>query len=289
MDQSKSLNTKDTSVDTFFSNSHIWIRSSPVGHASYVRAVYWGNTGPLTAPSSYTLTKSYEVVALLIYLLFFSLPTHISISPKAMFRIITSRALSNVQSRSAVGAISTRSFHSPFAVLSSNSPLTSHPESSEVSASNPYQKQTEESPEPSMTISGTRTYVVSTPDPSNTHYEVPSGAFPNSAPYHNPAKRDAPQTILSSSTSASPAHSYMSTRVPTNEFGIGESAAVRFRSAPGALGERGGSDGGIGLMDEASTSYPEETLGERNPPPSLSKEAEKFGKLGVDGGWKARH
>ena len=49
-------------------------------------------------------------------------------------------------------------------------------------------------------------------------------------------------------------------------------------------------EGGIGLMEENMARYSEgETLAEGNPPPSLSKEAEKFGKAGIDEAWKARH
>lgn len=44
-----------------------------------------------------------------------------------------------------------------------------------------------------MSHSGTRTYVVSEPDPANTPYEVPSGAFPTSAPYKSYTATEAPQ------------------------------------------------------------------------------------------------
>ena len=86
----------------------------------------------------------------------------------------------------------TRAFHSPFAVLSSQqSPLTAPPPSSSV-ARGIYEKNIEYPAEPFVSGFGTRTYVVSQPDPANTPYEVPSGAYPTSAPYQPYARTEAP-------------------------------------------------------------------------------------------------
>ena len=74
-----------------------------------------------------------------------------------------------------------RPFHSPFTVLG-NSPLRSPP-----SPNVTYEKQLEHSSE---LLSGTRTYVVSEQDASHKFYEVPSGAYPISAPYANFARTD---------------------------------------------------------------------------------------------------
>ena len=68
--------------------------------------------------------------------------------------------------------------------------------------------------------------------------------------------------------------------------GIQESAAVRFRDAPGEQSK--GSGGGLGLMDAASTKPGEGELASRNPQPDDPKVAEKFSALGVDNAWKAR-
>ncbi|KAH7884696.1 hypothetical protein F5I97DRAFT_1489646 [Phlebopus sp. FC_14] len=151
----------------------------------------------------------------------------------------------------------TRSFHSPFVVLNDASPLTSPPTA--TSTVSPitapvYEKQHDHSPEPRLTSSGTHTYVVSEPDPSNTPYQVPSGAYPTSAPYVMPSPTTAPNPEgVYSSTSASLPHPYTTRAVPQNEAGIGESAAVRYGEAPGEMGRRGGSYGGLGLMSESGT------------------------------------
>ncbi|KAG6373440.1 hypothetical protein JVT61DRAFT_6593 [Boletus reticuloceps] len=76
-----------------------------------------------------------------------------------------------------------RAFHSPFVVLNATNHLNTTPPST---AAPIYEKQHDSSPEPHLSSSGTRTYVVSEPDPSNTPYQVPSGAYPASAPYHAP-------------------------------------------------------------------------------------------------------
>jgi len=72
----------------------------------------------------------------------------------------------------------TRSFHTPLAILANSHlkppPTTSH-----------YEKQYDHPPEPTSSQFGYRTYVVSEPDASTKHYQVPAGAYPTSAPYTN--------------------------------------------------------------------------------------------------------
>ena len=102
------------------------------------------------------------------------------------------RALS--ASRAAFTSGQARAFHSPFAVLSA-SPLTTPPPPTS-STGGIYEKNIEYSAEPFVSGSGTRTYVVSTPDPANTPYEVPSGAYPTSAPYQNYPRTEAPKPLL---------------------------------------------------------------------------------------------
>jgi len=170
------------------------------------------------------------------------------------FRILSKHSRSLSQKLSPAAAFPQRSFHSPFVVLNSaSSPLTSSPSPS--STASLYEKQTDHSPEPRISSSGTRTYVVSEPDPSHAPYEVPSGAYPTSAPYVNFRSTTAPDVhgAVNSSTSADTAHPRTTNTVPHNDSGIGESAAVRHAEAPGSMGQRGGSRGGLGLMEEATT------------------------------------
>src|SRR5882757_2641292 len=77
--------------------------------------------------------------------------------------------------------MSTRSFHTPFAVLA-NSHLKPPPTTHIASH---YEKQYDHPPEPTTSQFGYRTYVVSEPDASTRHYQVPAGAYPTSAPYTN--------------------------------------------------------------------------------------------------------
>ncbi|OBZ72578.1 hypothetical protein A0H81_07788 [Grifola frondosa] len=181
-----------------------------------------------------------------------------------------------------------RAFHSPFIVLQSESPITAPPT---VHTAGPlYEKQLDHSPEPIVSATGARTYVVSEPDPSNTPYEVPSGAFPTSAPYqtYTPTNAPVPPGARFASTSNAFAHP-LSRAAPQNKSGVMESSAVRYGEAPGEMGARGGGHGGIGLMDAWSTTNGEGELelADRNPPP-LGENAEKFSKLGVDNAWKER-
>ncbi|KAF9237654.1 hypothetical protein BU15DRAFT_63042 [Melanogaster broomeanus] len=158
-----------------------------------------------------------------------------------------------------------RSFHSPFVTHnSSSSPLTTPPSASPITTP-VYEKQGDHAPEPLISSSGKRTYVVSEPDPSNTPYEVPSGAYPTSAPYVNFGETAAPNPDgVYSSTSSSTPHPYTTRNVPQNDAGVGESAAIRNAEAPGEMGRRGGSYGGLGLMDEASTTHSDGRVGESN-------------------------
>ncbi|KAI0925996.1 hypothetical protein AcV5_008579 [Taiwanofungus camphoratus] len=181
-----------------------------------------------------------------------------------------------------------RAFHSPFVSLS-NSPLTQRQPPAPASNVGPlYEKQLDHSPDIKVSSAGTRTYVVSEPDPSNTPYEVPSGAYPTSAPYYSYAATEAPmpEGANYASTSASLAHP-ITNAAPQNESGIKESSAVRHSEAPGEMHQRGGSFGGLGMMDPASTKNGEGRLADRNPPP-IQEIAEKYSKLGVDNAWKAR-
>jgi hypothetical protein len=118
----------------------------------------------------------------------------------------------------------TRSFHSPFVVLNSSLSTPSN-----LSSASLYEKQHDHSPEPQISSAGTRTYVVSEPDPANTPYAVPSGAYPTTAPYVNFKPTDAPNPEgKHSSNSASLPHPHVTRAVPRNADGVGESASVKY-------------------------------------------------------------
>jgi len=129
-----------------------------------------------------------------------------------------------------------------------------------------YTKQTDEHHhEPDVSPNtGKRMYVVS-PKESAEH-DVPGGPYPTADPYVMPPATEQPshQNAQMSSTSPGLAHPNTTSRVPQNPGGVGESSAVRYRSAPGAMSE--GSNGGLGLMDE-STTIGTNRLASRNPPP----------------------
>ncbi|KAF8530007.1 hypothetical protein JB92DRAFT_2825678 [Gautieria morchelliformis] len=146
-----------------------------------------------------------------------------------------------------------------------------------------YTKQQDVTPEPRVSHTGTRTYVVSPKDSSP--YDVPGGAYGSSDPYLTPPQTPAPQTSAPSSTSSAPAHPNTTSRVPHDPDGVGESAAVRYRTAPGQMHTRGGSEGGLGLMDTARSqaTHQHNTLAERNLPPS-----DEGGRLGNSEAWKHR-
>ncbi|KAF8802438.1 hypothetical protein BYT27DRAFT_6759225 [Phlegmacium glaucopus] len=180
----------------------------------------------------------------------------------------------------------TRSFRTPFAVLG-NSPLTNPPSTTIASQ---YEKQYDHPLEPITSHSGYRTYVVSEPDASTKHYQVPAGAYPTSAPYTNFAATDEPNTkgVQYTSTGGEQiAHDY-TTRTASHHYGgVGESSAVRYSSAPGEMGARGGGYGGIKLMDKEGTIDGQGRQTARNPQPDGTV-AEKFSKAGIDGAWKLR-
>ncbi|KAF9474311.1 hypothetical protein BDN70DRAFT_884917 [Pholiota conissans] len=192
--------------------------------------------------------------------------------------------------------IGARGFRSPFAVLGS-SPL-SNPNaaaknsmtSSQDSILSQYEKHYEHPHEPILSGSGYRTYVVSEPDHTSRHYQVPAGAYPTSAPYTNFAATPAPNTegVQYSSTSAELlAHGFTTRAAPQHRGGVGESSAIRHASAPGEMGARGGSYGGKNMMDKSGTTEGTGNLGERNPQPD-GNVAESFSKAGLDGAWKLR-
>lgn len=89
---------------------------------------------------------------------------------------------------------SSRAFHSPFVALKAVTPLTSSPATSPVNDKpQMYEKQADLTSEPHTTSSGTRTYVVSEPDPLKKAYEVPYGAYSTTAPYANVASTENPK------------------------------------------------------------------------------------------------
>ncbi|KAI5981490.1 hypothetical protein EDC04DRAFT_1975576 [Pisolithus marmoratus] len=158
---------------------------------------------------------------------------------------------------------SMRAFHSPFVALkaTSQSPLTSSPAPSAtispISASlSSYEKEVDDNAsEPHVSSAGTRTYVVSEPDPSNTAYEVPMVPTPPLPPTSITHSQMHPRIQrVNTAPRATQPHPYNKCPCrPQNEYGIGESAAVRNAEAPGEMGRRGGSYGGLGLMDEKTS------------------------------------
>jgi len=186
-----------------------------------------------------------------------------------------------------------RAFHSPFAVLGTSPLTTPHAPSPQLDSntiSAQYEKQYDHAHEPTSTH-GYRTYVVSEPDSSYKHYQVPAGAYPTSAPYVNFNATAAPETTgveYSSTGGELLAHGFTTRAARHHPGGVGESAAVRFKAAPGEMGTKGGGYGGMGLMDKKGTVEGTGKLGERNPQPDEPNVAEKFSKAGLDGAWKLR-
>ncbi|KAF8530001.1 hypothetical protein JB92DRAFT_2825674 [Gautieria morchelliformis] len=82
-------------------------------------------------------------------------------------------------------------------------------------------------------------------DTHTSSYGVPGGAYDSSDPYLTPPQTPAPQTSAPSSTSSAPAHPNTTSRVPHDPDGVGESAVVRYRTAPGQMHTRGGGGGGL--------------------------------------------
>ncbi|KAJ8502921.1 hypothetical protein ONZ45_g11312 [Pleurotus djamor] len=133
-----------------------------------------------------------------------------------------------------------RAFHSPFAVLGSSSPLTSPPLPS-ANASSIYTKDGDEASYDAFINS--KTYVVCQPDPSNTFHEVPSGAYPTSAPYVTWSSAEASEHTNGAalgSTNSNPFAQSSTRSARRNASGVGESAAVRNATSPGIMGTRSG-------------------------------------------------
>ncbi len=112
---------------------------------------------------------------------------------------------------------------------------------------------------------------------------MPAGAYPTSAPYVDFAATSVPDNTGGELL----AHGATTAAAPQNPTGVGESSAVRYATAPGEMGARGGSYGGFGLMDKQRTTPGTGRLAERNPPPD-GRAAEKFSKAGVEQAWKLR-
>ncbi len=149
-----------------------------------------------------------------------------------------------------------RAFHSPFAMLAKREPSPATKPPAPV-YHGIYEKNIQHDAEPFLSGAGHRTYVVSTPDPANTPYEVPSGAFPTSAPYQNYTRTEAPVRSGAQFASASTGFAHpLTNRVPRTT----------------AAGVQRGSEG---------------ELPDVNPPP-LFENAERFSKAGVDNAWKER-
>lgn len=133
-----------------------------------------------------------------------------------------------------------RAFHSPFVVLSPSNRLTT-PSPSTVPPI--YEKEDDSSSEPHLSSSGTRTYVVSEPDPSNTPYHVPSGAYPASASYvnYNSTATTNPKTPYHAASSSIP-HPHTTHTTFQHETSVGGSAAVRSAEDPGEIGRTVGNN-----------------------------------------------
>jgi hypothetical protein len=133
-----------------------------------------------------------------------------------------------------------------------------------------YEKEHDNSSEPITTFSGTRSYVVNEPDPTDSKYEIPTGAYHSTAPYEKLKEVEyevhGGEMNEGSSSSSEFAHPVTTKRVPRHEGGVGESAAVRAASSPGEMGERGGGDGGLGLMDKEGTKEGVDWVLESGPP-----------------------
>lgn len=122
-------------------------------------------------------------------------------------------------------------------------------------------------------------YVVAGTPESESHYGVPAGAFHSSDPLQPQQEAEAPAKGPHSSTSADYAHSGTTTKASTAEDGVGSSASLRNREAKGEMSR--GSYGGEELTK--GTKATENTLDDRNPPPS-GEPAEQ----GIKEAWKHR-
>lgn len=153
-----------------------------------------------------------------------------------------------------------------------------------------YEKYYEHAQEP-VSSGGYRTYVVSEPDQSSRHYQVPAGAYPTSAPYNFPST-PAPEAVdparFSSASADLIAHGFTTRAATQHRGGVHHSSAIRHASAPGEMGALGGGYGGVGVVDKEGTVEGTGSLGSRNPPPMGEKVAGEFSKAGLVGAWKLR-
>jgi hypothetical protein len=191
--------------------------------------------------------------------------------------------------RAPAAAPRTRSIHSAFTVLGNSNSYTPPPPPGHP-ATSPLEQHGQHSPDSQFSRDAGTVYVVSRPDPADAHYDVPLGAFPTSAPYVQFTPSEKPDVVLKdaySSTSPNPPHPTLTKAVPHNASGVGESAAVRHTAAPGELHQRGGSYGGLDMMDAKGTKAGEGQLADRNPPP-IQDYGEKTGRLGLENAWKER-
>lgn len=85
-----------------------------------------------------------------------------------------------------------------------------------------YEKQHETSSEPITTFSGTRSYIVNEPDPADSKYEIPSGAYHSTAPYERlkEVKYEGDEGERSSSSSEL-AHPVTTKRALSGDGGLG--------------------------------------------------------------------
>lgn len=83
-----------------------------------------------------------------------------------------------------------------------------------------YEKEPETSPEPFTTHSGARSYVVNEPDPADSKYEIPTGAYHSTAPYEKSKEAKYEGVKEGSSTSSEAAHPVTTKQVPRHEGGL---------------------------------------------------------------------
>ena len=138
-----------------------------------------------------------------------------------------------------------------------------------------YEKDLETSSEPFTTHSGTRSYVVNEPDPADSKYEIPTGAYHSTASFE---KLDEVKyegyggergVREGSSTSSDVAHPVTTKRVLARAGGVGGaggSAGVGSGALPGETRQRRGGDGGSGVMDKEGTKEGVDWVLESEPP-----------------------
>ena len=91
-----------------------------------------------------------------------------------------------------------------------------------------YEKEVETSSEPITTFSGTRSYVVNEPDPADSKYQIPTGAYHSTAPYERSKEvkyegYEGERGVKErSSSSSEAAHPVTTKRVPRHEGGVGD-------------------------------------------------------------------